>query len=98
MIRAAGILDGLICTSTAMAVGLAIVMLTGCASTETANEKKQQMYVDWIAVSNPGTVCAGKTDCVQKSTYRGKGLCTIITGNKGVSYSRLGAQVRDCLT
>lgn len=97
MIPAAGILDGLIRALSATAVGLVIVMLTGCATTETANEKKQQMYVDWIAVSNPDQVCAGKTDCVQKSTYKGKSLCTIITSDKGVSYSRLGEQVRNCL-
>jgi hypothetical protein len=97
MIRAAGILDGLIRALSATAVGLVIVMLTGCATTEAANEKKQQMYVDWIAVKNPETVCEGKSSCVQKSSYKGKGLCTIITANKGLSYSRLGEQVRDCL-
>jgi hypothetical protein len=91
MLRAAKIPAGLICTATAIAVGILLVVLTGCASAE------KQMYVDWIALSNPGTVCAGRPDCVQKSTYKGKGLCTIITANKDVSYSRLGAQVRDCL-
>jgi hypothetical protein len=50
-----------------------------------------------IAVTNPDVVCDGKPDCVRRSTYKGKGLCTIITANKDVSYSRLGEQVRGCL-
>jgi hypothetical protein len=82
---------GLICTSSAMTVGILVALLAGCASAE------KQMYVDWIAVSNPDTICAGKPDCVRKSVYKGKGLCTIITASKEVSYSRLGEQVRDCL-
>jgi len=90
-VRPARLQDRLICTASAVVVGILIVVLSGCASTE------KQMYFDWIAVSNPGTVCAGKPDCVQRSTYKGKELCTIVTADKGVSYSRLGEQVRGCL-
>lgn len=74
-----------------MTAGILVAVLVGCASVE------RQVYVDWIAVANPDTICAGKPDCVQKSTFKGKGLCTIITASKDVSYSRLGEQVRDCL-
>ena len=91
MIRTTGVRNGLICTVSAVSLGVLIVALAGCAGAE------QQMYVDWIAVTNPGTICAGKPDCVQRSTYKGKDLCTIITANKDVRYSRLGEQVRGCL-
>jgi hypothetical protein len=75
-----------------MTAGSVLALLSGCATTV-----DKQMYVDWIAVNNPGTVCAGKPDCVQRSTYKGKELCTIVTADKSVSYSRLGEQVRACL-
>ena len=91
MIRTTNIRNGLICAVSAMSLGVLIVALAGCAGAE------KQMYVDWIAVSNPDVVCAGKPDCVRRSTYKGKDLCTIITANKDVSYSRLGEQVRGCL-
>ncbi|MBK9605920.1 MAG: hypothetical protein IPO58_05615 [Betaproteobacteria bacterium] len=91
MIRATNIRNGLTCTVSAMSLGVLIGALAGCAGAE------KQMYVDWIAVSNPDVVCAGKPDCVRRSTYKGKDLCTIITANKDVSYSRLGEQVRGCL-
>jgi len=67
------------------------LVLGGCASAE------KQMYVDWIAVANPATVCDGQSDCVQRSTYKGKELCRIVTPDKNVSYSRLGEQMRECL-
>jgi hypothetical protein len=67
------------------------LVLGGCASAE------KQMYVDWIAVANPATVCDGRSDCVQRSTYKGKELCRIVTPDKNVSYSRLGEQMRECL-
>jgi len=85
------LLHGLTRTASAVALGTLIAALVGCAGAE------KQMYVDWIAVNNPGTICAGKADCVQHSTYKGKGLCTIVTASKDVSYSRLGEQVRACL-
>ncbi|MBK7473087.1 MAG: hypothetical protein IPI73_23145 [Betaproteobacteria bacterium] len=79
MIRATNIRNGLTCTVSAMSLGVLIVALAGCAGAE------KQMYVDWIAVSNPDVVCAGKPDCVRRSTYKGKDLCTIITANKDVT-------------
>jgi hypothetical protein len=91
MFPAAKLRGGLMCTSSAMTVGILVAVLAGCASAE------KQMYVDWIAVNNPDTICAGKPDCVQRSTYKGKDLCTIVTAAKEVSYSRLGEQVRACL-
>ena len=70
-----------------------LAVLAACA---TAPE--QQMYVDWIAVANPETLCEGRSDCVRHSTYRGKKMCTIVTADKSVSYSRLGEQIRDCMS
>lgn len=72
----------------ALAAALAI---GGCAAAE------KQMYVDWIAVANPAEVCDGQADCVQRSTYKGKNLCRIVTPDRNVSYSRLGEQMRECL-
>ncbi len=73
-------------------VCLAIYLVAcGCASTE------KQTYVDWLAIRNPAALCNGQADCVQRSTYRGKPLCTIVTADKDVSYARLGEQVRQCL-
>lgn len=69
----------------------AALLVGGCATTE------KQLYVDWIAVANPGEVCAGQSDCIQHSTYKGKAMCTIVTSDKNVSYARLGEQFRDCL-
>jgi uncharacterized lipoprotein YajG len=71
---------------------LAIALLAGCAT-----GPDQQMYVDWIAVANPATVCGGQQDCVQQSMYRGRKMCTIVTANKSVSYERLGEHVRACI-
>jgi hypothetical protein len=67
------------------------LVLCGCATTE------KQLYVDWIAVANPTDVCAGQSDCIQHSTYKGKAMCTIVTADRNVSYARLGEQFRDCL-
>jgi len=76
----------------ALACALALAALAaGCASAE------KQMYVDWIAVANPAAVCGGQDDCVQRSSYKGKDLCRIVTPDKNVSYSRLGEQMRECL-
>jgi len=76
----------------ALHAGIVLALgLGGCASTE------KQMYVDWIAVANPASVCDGQSDCVQRSTYKGKDLCRIVTPDKNVSYSRLGEQMRECL-
>jgi hypothetical protein len=65
--------------------------LAACASTT-----QKQVYVEWLPITNPDALCAGKPDCVQHSTYRGKPLCTIVTADKAVSYTRLGEQVREC--
>jgi hypothetical protein len=92
MMRCARPTYRLACGVAALAAGSLIVLLAGCA---TAVDK--QLYVDWIAVNNPATVCSGNPDCVRRSTYKGKDLCTIITADKSVSYSRLGEQVRTCL-
>ena len=73
------------------ALALALSLLTGCASATT------DLYVDWIPLANPAVACDGAADCVQRGTYRGKPLCTIITADREVSYARLGAQVRACL-
>lgn len=75
-----------------LALIIAAAALAGCTTTA-----EQQMYVDWIAVANPATACGGQPDCVQHSTYRGKKICKIVTADKGVSYARLGEQVRECL-
>jgi hypothetical protein len=69
----------------------AVLSLANCATAE------KQMYVDWIAVANPAEVCAGKSDCVQHATYKGRDLCRIVTADKNVSYARLGEQMRECL-
>ena len=69
-----------------------LTVLAGCA-----NAPEQQIYVDWIAVANPETLCEGHPDCVRLSTYRGRKMCTIVTADRSVSYSRLGEQVRDCM-
>ena len=90
-LRANRAANAAICVVSALALGATIVALSGCAS------PPKQMYVDWIAVTNPEAVCSGQADCVRKSAYRGRDLCTIVTGDRDVSYSRLGAQVRDCL-
>ena len=75
-----------------IAVCLAIYLaLCGCATTQ------RESYVEWLAIRNPAALCNGQVDCVQRSTWRGKPLCTIVTPDKGVSYARLGAQVRECL-
>jgi hypothetical protein len=70
----------------------ACLLLAACATTS-----EKSVYVDWLAVANPSTLCQGQADCVQHSTYRGKPLCTIVTADKAVSYARLGEQVRECL-
>lgn len=69
---------------------IAVALIAGCASAE------KQVYVDWIAISNPEAVCKGADGCVQHSTYRGKPLCTIVTADRNLSYARLGERVREC--
>jgi hypothetical protein len=73
-------------------VFMLFVALAGCVTLD-----EQQIYVDWIVVANPATICNGEPDCVQHSMHRGKRMCTIVTADKNVSYSRLGEQVRDCI-
>lgn len=75
---------------TPRALAPALGLLAGCAT-------PHELYVDWIPVSNPAVACAGAPDCVRRATYQGRPLCTIITADRGVSYARLGAQVRECL-
>ena len=76
----------------AFACAFAAALSSGCATMG-----EQQMYMDWIAVANPATVCGGQSDCVQHSTWRGQKLCRIVTADKSVSYARLGEQVRECM-
>jgi hypothetical protein len=70
---------------------VAYLGLAGCATTQ------QQTYIDWIAVKNPNVICNDRQDCVQRTTWRGMPLCTIVTADREVSYARLGQQVRECL-
>ena len=78
-----------------MVLRLALVLLlSGCATTTIA---PKSFYADWIAISNPQQICAGSDSCVKHALYRGKPLCTLVTGDKDVSTSQVGALMNQCL-
>ena len=76
-----------------MVLRLAIVLLlSGCATTA-----PKSFYADWIAIANPHQLCAGAESCVKHAQYRGKPLCTLVTTDKDVSISQVGALMNECL-
>jgi hypothetical protein len=73
------------------AVVVLVALLSGCATTT------KSFYADWVAIANPQQLCAGAESCVRHAEYRGKPLCTLVTGDKDVSMSQVGVLMNQCL-
>ena len=69
------------------------LLLSGCASVSAP----KTFYADWIAIANPKQLCAGADSCVKHGQYRGKALCTLVTGDKDVSTSQVGVLMNQCM-
>lgn len=74
---------------TILRCGLTSLLLCACAAAP-----PRHMVVEYLAVTNPDAICGpGVSYC---TLAKPNGVCAIVTPARAVSYSGVGALVREC--